>query len=353
MQHCSSGGWQQGCAQRCPSRSPAPRQARICQAWLRQPAVRRHASSSPSTRLGSSRILFPSQLRVRGLHTCFKGCSNCQRNTRGAATHHVGVSLPGPPLPAHVHRHHVSKRLRSLSGPAHDPVEGTRAGGQPCRAHRCRLHALLVCRNGASDGAGEGQAGDTAGMGTGTGTPALAPQHSRLGDDVSVGQRHTLRAADPDGTEDVAEAAAQVPAADGQQRTPCQRPAQRLDLQHQGKGWRQPPRRSLPSSWPPPLLGPREDDGTAPRALAPPTARPPPRSPHCSFAHVKPSRFCAAFGSRVWSGTTPAADTPGVKHHSLHTTAVNGGEAETNPETQTPGAGMLLCWEGTVLPPCL
>lgn len=78
------------------------------------------------------------------------------------------------------------------------------------------------------------------------GPPPWLPQHSLLGDDVSVRQRHALHAADPDGTKDVAEAAPQVPPADGQQGTPLQRPTQRLDLWHKGKeGWRRTSRKLL------------------------------------------------------------------------------------------------------------
>lgn len=81
-----------------------------------------------------SQILFVSQLGAGRLQACFKGCRNHRRNIRKAATHHVGVSLPGLPFPAHVNCYHVRKRLLSLAGLAHDPADrngdvGSRASG--------------------------------------------------------------------------------------------------------------------------------------------------------------------------------------------------------------------------------
>lgn len=77
--------------------------------------------------------------------------------------------------------------------------------------------------------------GPSAGTGTGDtrgqGCPPQLPPYSRLGDDVSVGQRRALHTAYPDGAQDVAETSAQVPPADGQQGAPLQRSTQRLNLQ--------------------------------------------------------------------------------------------------------------------------
>lgn len=92
-----------------------------------------------------------------------------------------------------------------------------------------------------------------AGDKVGQGPPPWLPQHSLLRDDVSVRQRHTLHAADPDGAEDVTEAAPQVPPADGQQGTPLQRPAQRLDLWHKGKKGRRRTGRKLLAVTPEPV----------------------------------------------------------------------------------------------------
>lgn len=68
------------------------------------------------------------------------------------------------------------------------------------------------------------------------GRAGVTVPNSRLRDDVSVRQRGAGHGAHAHGARDVAEAAAQVPPADGQQRAPLQGPSQRLDLQHQGAG---------------------------------------------------------------------------------------------------------------------
>lgn len=327
------------------------------------------------------------------------GRGECQgeerrRNVQEAATHHVGVSLPGPPFPAHVNRHHVRERLRSLSGLAHDPVGGKgrsavlpplqSRGAQPMAASSssssstlCPTPATGVGRaapatlcleegthvppapghrpapapgpnvpggprmagGSGATGTGRGHEGDRDRQGTRRGQ-GFPPQHSRLGDEVSVGQRRALHAAYPDGTQDVAEASAQVPPADGQQGAPLQRPTQRLDLQHQGRRWRRTmgkPLASTPQPAPASHSAARAEGRAAPDAPAPPrlSTRMPP------WLQFGKREAITGSGARVWPRMTPAASTPGANtpsHHSFRRSW--GRDKPGGSEAQRRGAGV-------------